>query len=125
MGSKKKKRRSKYNHSRQRRISTERILSIFALFLSVVSVFIAGRSNVISREANEIAISQSSDERVLLVQEQIRELEFEWLFTMEFFGWRKFRNQKEIGALSGLTPTPSQSSNPLDTMDGIGNTGRC
>jgi len=32
-----------------------------------------------------------------------------WLFTMEFFGWRKFRNQKEIGALSGLTPTPSQS----------------
>jgi transposase len=32
-----------------------------------------------------------------------------WLFTMEFFGWRNFRNQKEIGALSGLTPTPSQS----------------
>lgn len=32
-----------------------------------------------------------------------------WLFTMEFFAWRKFRNRKEVGALAGLTPTPSQS----------------
>jgi transposase len=29
-----------------------------------------------------------------------------WLFVMEFFGWRAFRNRKEVGALSGLTPTP-------------------
>jgi transposase len=28
---------------------------------------------------------------------------------MEFFGWRKFRNRREVGALSGLTPTPYQS----------------
>jgi len=32
-----------------------------------------------------------------------------WLYTMEFFAWRKFRNPKEPGALAGLTPTPSQS----------------
>ena len=32
-----------------------------------------------------------------------------WLYTMEFFAWRKFRNPKELGALAGLTPTPSQS----------------
>jgi len=32
-----------------------------------------------------------------------------WLYTMEFFGWREFRNGKEIGALAGLTPTPHQS----------------
>jgi transposase len=32
-----------------------------------------------------------------------------WLYTMEFFGWRQFRNGKEIGALAGLTPTPHQS----------------
>ena len=32
-----------------------------------------------------------------------------WLFVMEFFSWRNFRNPKEIGALSGLTPTPHQS----------------
>jgi transposase len=29
-----------------------------------------------------------------------------WGFVMEFFGWRAFRNGKEVGALSGLTPTP-------------------
>jgi transposase len=29
-----------------------------------------------------------------------------WLFVMECFGWRAFRNRKAVGALSGLTPTP-------------------
>jgi transposase len=28
---------------------------------------------------------------------------------MEFFGWREFRNRKELAALSGLTPTPYDS----------------
>jgi transposase len=32
-----------------------------------------------------------------------------WLYVMEFFGWREFRNAKEVGALAGLTPTPFQS----------------
>jgi transposase len=32
-----------------------------------------------------------------------------WMMTMEFFGWRKFRNRRQIGALSGLAPTPYQS----------------
>jgi transposase len=34
-----------------------------------------------------------------------------WLFVMECFGWRAFRNRKAVGALSGLTPTPSASGN--------------
>jgi transposase len=34
-----------------------------------------------------------------------------WLFVMEFFGWRAFHNRKEVGALSGLTPTPYASGN--------------
>jgi transposase len=29
-----------------------------------------------------------------------------WKLVMEFFGWRYFKNGKQIGALSGLTPTP-------------------
>ncbi|NIQ88008.1 MAG: transposase, partial [Phycisphaerae bacterium] len=29
-----------------------------------------------------------------------------WKFVMEFFGWREFKNDKQIGALAGLTPTP-------------------
>jgi transposase len=32
-----------------------------------------------------------------------------WLFVMEFFGWRAFRNRREVGALAGLAPTPYQS----------------
>ena len=28
---------------------------------------------------------------------------------MEFFSWRNFRNRRELGALSGLTPTPYDS----------------
>lgn len=32
-----------------------------------------------------------------------------WLFVMEFFGWRDFRNRREVGGLAGLTPTPYQS----------------
>jgi len=32
-----------------------------------------------------------------------------WLYVMEFFGWRNFRNRREVGSLAGLTPTPFQS----------------
>jgi len=32
-----------------------------------------------------------------------------WVFVMEFFGWRKFRNRKEVGALAGLAPSPYAS----------------
>ena len=36
-----------------------------------------------------------------------------WKFVMEFFGWRDFKNGKQIGALSGLTPTPYDSGSSL------------
>lgn len=36
-------------------------------------------------------------------------VESAWLFVMEFFAWRQFQNRREVGALSGLTPTPYQS----------------
>jgi transposase len=32
-----------------------------------------------------------------------------WLYVMEFFGWREFRNRREVGGLAGLAPTPYQS----------------
>lgn len=31
-----------------------------------------------------------------------------WQWVMEFFAWREFRNRRQVGALSGLTPTPYQ-----------------
>ena len=36
-------------------------------------------------------------------------VESAWKFDKEFFGWRQFRNGKEVGALSGLSPTPYDS----------------
>lgn len=32
-----------------------------------------------------------------------------WLFVKEFYGWREFKNRREIGGLAGLSPTPYQS----------------
>jgi transposase len=45
-----------------------------------------------------------------------------WLFVMEFFGWRDFRNRREVGSLAGLTPTPHQSGD-LSREQGIGKDG--
>lgn len=32
-----------------------------------------------------------------------------WLYALEFFAWRAFKNRRQIGGLAGLTPTPYQS----------------
>lgn len=32
-----------------------------------------------------------------------------WVYVMEFFSWRAFRNRRELGSLSGLAPTPFAS----------------
>ena len=32
-----------------------------------------------------------------------------WAFVMEFFGWREFRNRRDVAALAGLAPTPYDS----------------
>jgi len=32
-----------------------------------------------------------------------------WLLVMEFFGWRDFKNRREVGGFAGGTPTPYQS----------------
>ncbi len=31
------------------------------------------------------------------------------ILVYEFFGWRRFKNRREVAALAGLTPTPYQS----------------
>jgi transposase len=32
-----------------------------------------------------------------------------WLLVHELFGWRRFQNRRQVGAIVGLTPTPFQS----------------
>lgn len=42
--------------------------------------------------------------------EQVRRLvRLKGIDVMEFFAWRNFRNRRELGSLSGLTPTPYRS----------------
>jgi transposase len=45
-----------------------------------------------------------------------------WLYVMEFFGWRRIRNRKQLAALAGLTPTPYQSGD-CDHEQGISKAG--
>ena len=45
-----------------------------------------------------------------------------WLYVHEFFGWRKFKNRREVGSLSGLAPTP-YSSGDLRHEQGISKAG--
>jgi transposase len=47
-----------------------------------------------------------------------------WLFVMEFFGWRQFRNRREVGGLAGLSPTPYQSGDEWREQ-GISKAGNC
>jgi transposase len=46
-----------------------------------------------------------------------------WEFVMEMFGWREFKNRKEVGAFPGLTPTPYDSGGS-QREQGISKTGR-
>lgn len=45
-----------------------------------------------------------------------------WLLVMEFFGWREFRNGRQVGSLAGLTPTPFDSGSG-DREQGIDKAG--
>jgi transposase len=39
-----------------------------------------------------------------------------WIYVMEFFAWRAFRNRRELGCLAGLTPTPYASGDSAREM---------
>ncbi len=45
-----------------------------------------------------------------------------WLYGMELFGWREFRNRKQVGAIVGLTPTP-HASGTLERERGMSKAG--
>jgi transposase len=65
-------------------------------------------------EAERRAVLQTAEDAVTKKVQQLLMLKgiginSAWLFVMEVFGWRAFRNRKEVGALSGLTPTPYAS----------------
>jgi transposase len=65
-------------------------------------------------EAERRAVLQTAEEAVTQKVPQLLRLKGSgsksaWLFVMEFFGGRACHNRQEVGALSGLTPTPYAS----------------
>ena len=59
-------------------------------------------------------LRQSSDSAVVLVRRllELRGLgdASAWLFVMELFAWRQFTNRRQVGAVTGLVPTPYKSA---------------
>jgi len=68
--------------------------------------------DLLEKEREEV-ICTSQEEAVEQVRRLLRlkgiGVNSAWLYVMEFFAWRGFRNRRELGALAGLTPTPYQS----------------
>jgi transposase len=65
-------------------------------------------------EAEREELIRTSDDSVVAQVRQLLKLRgigpnSSWLFVMEFFSWRQFRNRREVGDLAGLAPTPYQS----------------
>ena len=58
-------------------------------------------------------VAEASGEALALVAQpmQLRGVGWQsaWSLVREFFGWRTFANRREVAALAGLTPTPSDS----------------
>jgi transposase len=72
------------------------------------------RQQILQLEAERReALKTSTDENVEKVRQMKRlrgiGIESSWLFVMEFFGWREFKNRRQVGSLAGLTPTPHES----------------
>jgi len=86
----------------------------------------SARIEVLEKERRAMLRSEErtpSQEKVLrLLEVRSVGIETAWLYGTELFGWRKFRNRKQLGSFSGLTPTPHRSGE-LDVEQGIGKDG--
>jgi transposase len=77
------------------------------------------RYQVVAKQVQELEALQrqrvsEGPEAALALVEQLMELrgvgwQSAWVLVMEFFGWRRFANRRELAALAGLTPTPYDS----------------
>jgi transposase len=79
-------------------------------------VFLKGQISALTRE-RQSAVREKNEPDKAPDLEKIRQLEQlraigpvgAWVLVRELFGWRQFKNRRQVGSLSGLTPTPYQS----------------
>jgi transposase len=72
------------------------------------------KQQIVSVEAERRRLLQDADDPDVAKIKQLTllkgvGLESSWISVRELFGWRKFRNGREVGSLVGLIPTPFQS----------------
>lgn len=70
---------------------------------------------------------QATDDPAIAQVRQLNQLrgigiDSAWLYVMEFFAWRQFRNRRQVGGLAGLTDTHYQSGD-LQHEQGISKAG--
>lgn len=73
------------------------------------------------------ALLKATDDPAIAQVQQLHQLlgigiDSAWLYVMEFFAWRQFRNRRQVGALAGLTATHYQSGD-LQHEQGISKAG--
>jgi len=78
-------------------------------------------------QAHQLELIKSSDDPMIRKVAQLLALgsiglKSAWLFVMEFYGWREFKNGRQIGSLAGLTGTP-YSSGDSEREQGISKAG--
>jgi transposase len=90
------------------------------------------RMQIANRQARQLQQQRAKEvrEQNSPAVEQVRKLlglkgigiRSSWLYVHEFFGWRKFKNRKQVGSLAGLAPTP-YASGQTDRDQGISKAG--
>jgi transposase len=84
------------------------------------------RMKALEQERKELLRSEEAGDSVEKVWRLLHlrgvGIETAWCYGMEFFGWRRFRNRKQVGSLAGLTPTPHDSGKS-ERERGIGKDG--
>jgi transposase len=84
-----------------------------------------GRIRLLKRERR--ALLTATDDPAIAQVRGLRQLrgvgmDSAWLYVMEFFAWRNFRNRRQVGGLAGLTDTHYQSGD-LQHEQGISKAG--
>jgi len=66
------------------------------------------------REQLQAAVPEAVIQKVVKLQRLISVgMGSSWVFVMELFGWRTFRNRRELAAAIGLSPTPYNSGDSV------------
>jgi transposase len=95
----------------------ERYIADYEYFTNRIARLEAERRRILRKEQSPVL-----DQVLQLYSLKAVGINTAWVCVTELFGWREFRNQKQVGSMTGLTPTPF-GSGKTDREQGIGKDG--